>query len=126
MRNRSFVVFCCLAALVFASQSCTDDTVKETVPSGTGGAAGVGGAGGLAGLGGSGGFAGIDAGTQPDAPVAPPADGGADADSAAPSDCFLNPKTHEEIINACTNAVRIDKRPVLPLLGADGGLPPLP
>jgi hypothetical protein len=51
------------------------------------------------------------------------ADGGADG---APSDCFTNPQTHYEIINACTNAVKIDKSPTLPLLYADGGLPPVP
>lgn len=44
----------------------------------------------------------------------------------APGDCFLNPKTHFEIINACTDAVRITKNPTLPLLLTDGGLPPLP
>lgn len=41
-------------------------------------------------------------------------------------DCYPDPKTHEEIINACTDASRVDKKPVLPLLTADGGLPPLP
>lgn len=40
-------------------------------------------------------------------------------------DCFDNPKTHFEIINACTNATKISKNPVLPKLLADGGLPPL-
>jgi hypothetical protein len=29
-------------------------------------------------------------------------------------------------INACTNAQAVDVKPVLPLLTADGGLPPLP
>jgi hypothetical protein len=43
-----------------------------------------------------------------------------------PADCFLNPKTYLEIINACTDAEKVDKRPVLPLLGSDGKLPPLP
>jgi hypothetical protein len=43
----------------------------------------------------------------------------------APADCFMNPTTHFEIINACTNAVKITKNPVLPLLLSDGGLPPL-
>lgn len=50
------------------------------------------------------------------------ADGGGDA---GPSDCFVNPKTHYEIINACTNATKITKNPVLPRLFPDGGLPPL-
>jgi hypothetical protein len=46
-------------------------------------------------------------------------------DSGTPA-CFVNPKTHQEIINACTDAEFIDKTPVLPLLLPDGGLPPLP
>ena len=39
--------------------------------------------------------------------------------------CFLNPTTHFQIINACTDATRIDKNPVLAKLLPDGGLPPL-
>ena len=39
--------------------------------------------------------------------------------------CFLDPQTHFEIINACTDATRIDKNPVLTKLLPDGGLPPL-
>jgi hypothetical protein len=42
----------------------------------------------------------------------------------APGDCFMNPMTHFEIINACTDSVKITKNPTLPLLLADGGLPP--
>lgn len=42
------------------------------------------------------------------------------------SDCYPNPTTYVEIINACTNAQKVDVMPVLPLLEADGGLPPLP
>ena len=38
----------------------------------------------------------------------------------------MNPTTHFEIINACTDAVKITKNPTLPLLFSDGGLPPLP
>jgi hypothetical protein len=52
---------------------------------------------------------------EPDAPLAPP--------------CFAGtPKTHEELINACTTGIveKIDKRPALPLMGGDGKLPPLP
>lgn len=41
------------------------------------------------------------------------------------ADCFLNPTTHFEIINACTDATRIDKNPVLSKLLPDGALPPL-
>lgn len=51
--------------------------------------------------------------------------GGSDGGDAGPGDCFMNPKTHYEIINACTDAVKIEKNPVLPKLLADGGLPPL-
>lgn len=56
------------------------------------------------------------------------ADGGAPRDSAAPADlgCFVNPVTHLQIINACTSAQQVDKKPLLPLLRPDGTLPPLP
>lgn len=52
--------------------------------------------------------------------------GGPTLPDGAPSDCFMNPKTHLEIINACTDAVKITKNPTLPLLLPDGGLPPTP
>ena len=57
------------------------------------------------------------ASTPPDAATAAP--------DAGPT-CFTNPKTHVEIINACTGSQGIAKNPTLPLLLADGGLPPLP
>ena len=43
-------------------------------------------------------------------------------------DCYTNPMTHIEIINACTtpDVVKIDKQPNLPQLNPDGSLPPLP
>ena len=53
-------------------------------------------------------------------------DDGGTLPDGAPRDCVLDPKTHEEIINGCTDAVRITKNPTLPLLYPDGGLPPLP
>ncbi len=53
-----------------------------------------------------------------------PVDGGPPGDGA-PSDCFTNPKTHFEIINACTTALKITKNPVLAKLLPEGGLPPL-
>jgi hypothetical protein len=56
----------------------------------------------------------------------PGTDGGPTLPDGAPSDCFTNPQTHFEIINACTDAVKITKNPALPLLYPDGGLPPLP
>lgn len=40
--------------------------------------------------------------------------------------CIESPRTHVEILNACTSAQSIEKRPVLPLLRSDGTLPPLP
>ena len=53
------------------------------------------------------------------APDAPP-------DSPPPPDCYTNPTTHEEIINACTTAQSVEKEVDLPLLNEDGSLPPLP
>ncbi|HVK85480.1 MAG TPA: hypothetical protein VM513_15280 [Kofleriaceae bacterium] len=65
---------------------------------------------------------GDDGGSAPeDAPVS---DAGVDA--APDASCFTNPQTHEEIINACTTAQKIDKDSHPPLLNADGSLPPLP
>lgn len=59
-----------------------------------------------------------------------PTDGGVDFDAGtlpdgAPKDCFDHPRTHFEIINACTNATRLTKNPTLTKLLPDGGLPPL-
>ena len=70
----------------------------------------------------------IDSGKLGDGAPIPVPEGGADGSlpDGAPGDCFLNPTTHFEIINACTDAVKIAKNPTLPLLLADGGLPPLP
>ena len=79
----------------------SDTTTTSTTTTGTAGNGGQGGAGGATGGGGAGGTGG------------------------AP-DCVMNPTTHEEIINACTGAEKIDKQPVLPLLNPDGSLPPLP
>lgn len=62
-----------------------------------------------------------DAGEDPEHDADPGAlDAGIDAD------CYVNPSTHHEIINACTTAQKIEKDPALPLQLADGGLPPLP
>ncbi|MDC3981732.1 hypothetical protein [Polyangium jinanense] len=41
-------------------------------------------------------------------------------------ECFPEPTSHVEIINACTDAEKVDKAVNLPLLNADGSLPPLP
>ena len=56
----------------------------------------------------------------------PPGQDGSVLPDGAPTDCVQNPKTHEEIINGCTDAVKITKNPTLPLLLSDGGLPTLP
>jgi hypothetical protein len=47
---------------------------------------------------------------------------------AGPSDasCFNDPKTYNELINACTTAVKVYKDSRPPLLKADGTLPDLP
>lgn len=60
-----------------------------------------------------------DAGTGTDAGIV-------DAAPGFDASCFTNPTTHNELINACTDAQPVDKQPVLPLLLDDGGLPPLP
>jgi hypothetical protein len=63
--------------------------------------------------------------TKPDAARADAStelDAGGDG---AAKDCFDNPKTHFEIINACTTATKITKNPTLPKLLPDGGRPPL-
>jgi hypothetical protein len=49
-----------------------------------------------------------------------PDGGGPDAD------CFMNPQTHVQIINACTNAQKFNKMVVIPGQLPDGALPPLP
>ena len=53
-----------------------------------------------------------------------PAD--AAVDSPPDASCFMNPQTHEEIINACTNAQKYYKNSHPPLMKPDGTLPPLP
>jgi hypothetical protein len=55
----------------------------------------------------------------------PPPDGSSSGSDGAPQDCFTNPQTHFEIINACTDSQKFDKNPNLPLLLPDGGLPAL-
>lgn len=55
-----------------------------------------------------------------------PRDAGVDATGTPDAACFENPTTHAEIINACTNAQSVIKKPNLPLLREDGSLPPLP
>ena len=62
-----------------------------------------------------------------DAPVQQNIDAPVVFDAGPPdASCFTNPTTHNEIINACTDAQFADKNPTLPLTLSDGGLPPLP
>jgi hypothetical protein len=51
--------------------------------------------------------------------------GGGGTDAAEP-ECFTNPQNHHQLLNACTDAARVDKTVTLPNLLPDGGLPPLP
>ncbi len=91
----------------------SDSTTTTTSAGGTGGTGAQGGTGGQ--TGGTGGQTGGTGGQT----------GGTGGAGGAP-DCNMNPMTHVEIINACTDAEKIDKQPVLPLLNPDGSLPPLP
>ena len=52
-------------------------------------------------------------------------DAGGGTDAAEP-ECFTNPTNHHQLLNACTDAARVDKTVTLPNLLPDGGLPPLP
>lgn len=54
--------------------------------------------------------------------TAPPADGPTTVDAP----CFMNPTTHKEIINACTDAQKIERNVTPALLNPDGTLPELP
>lgn len=55
-----------------------------------------------------------------------PKDAGIDATGTPDASCFENPTTHVEIVNACTTAQSVIKKPTLPLLNQDGSLPSLP
>ena len=94
-----------------ALASCDGDLPSDTTTAGTNTSTmGTGAQGGEAGSAGAGGAAGS---------------AGAAGAGGAP-DCYMFPKTHVEIINACTDAEKVEKHPVLPLLNGDGSLPPLP
>lgn len=97
----AFALFASLGVL----SACTDDNaVHENVPQ--------------------------DSGTTQQGDSSTTKDGGTvviTGDSGIPYVCFSgDASTYEEIINACTPATKIDKHPSLPLLLADGGVPPLP
>lgn len=55
-----------------------------------------------------------------------PRDASVEPDAMTEPACVTNPTTYVEIINACTDAVKIYKDSHPPLLNADGTLPPLP
>jgi len=63
-----------------------------------------------------------------DPKTTPPLDASPDMAPVQPT-CFMGtPMTHDQIINACVDqsVTVIHKTPMLPLLNADGSLPPLP
>lgn len=62
-------------------------------------------------------------GNKPDLAMTDDAGGG--NPDMAPA-CVMNPMTHVEIINACTNADTFDKMPFYPMLAPNGMLPALP
>jgi hypothetical protein len=56
-----------------------------------------------------------------------PKDAPAQIDAGPPdASCFTDPHTYNEIINACTSAVKVYKDSHPPLLKPDGTLPALP
>jgi hypothetical protein len=101
-RARAFVILASLGtAAASAVGACGDDLPSDTTSTTTG-----------------------DATTSSSSSSGTGGSGTGGAGGAA--DCYKNPMTHVEIINACTDAQKIDVMPVLPLLQSDGGLPPLP
>ena len=102
---------------LFAAVACSDDDKQRTPTFGPGADAGL--------------DSSIPATTVP--PDAGPSSDGTTAalpvtDGAVLArDCIPAPTSaYLELINACTDAEKVDKNPVLPLLQPDGGLPPLP
>ena len=55
-------------------------------------------------------------------PTAAAGSGGSGGSSNEP-ECYENPTTHHELINACTDAVKVEKTPALVGLNPDGSLP---
>ena len=62
--------------------------------------------------------------TPGDAP--PPQPDAGTPDAMPDAACFTNPQTYNEIINACTTAVKVFKDSHPALLNPDGTVPPLP
>ncbi len=117
MKN-TILTFSLLAVLVVAS-GCGDDAADGSGGAGSGTTTDAGPAGP-----GSGPTTGAGPGTTTGADTGSSGPGGGGGGGAP--DCFENPQTHLEIINACTDAEAVDRDPVLPLLEPDGSLPPLP
>jgi hypothetical protein len=65
-----------------------------------------------------------DAGREPE--PEPESDAEVEEQDAGEPDCYEQAKTYVQIINACTDAERVQKDPELPQLLPDGTLPPLP
>ena len=66
---------------------------------------------------------------NPDAPGrmdAPPPDSFTPDGGGPDADCFTNPTTHVQIINACTNAQHVSRPATVPGQLPDGALPALP
>jgi hypothetical protein len=84
--------------LLVAGQACSKDEAVDSNPDFTVGGSLVAGQAGSAAL----------AGSVP---------GGSSGTETPPYDCVLHPVTHIEIINACTDSVRIEKDPDVPAPG---------
>ena len=52
--------------------------------------------------------------------------GGGGGGGGSGETCSMNPMTHEEIINACTDAQSVDINPFFPAAAPNGTLPSLP
>jgi len=63
--------------------------------------------------------------THADGGSKPTVDAKVGSDAQAP-ECYQDPKTHAEIINACTTAQFVDKTPFYPAKAPNGVLPALP
>ncbi len=52
--------------------------------------------------------------------------GGSDMGPTLDMACYMNPTTHDQLINACTTSQSYDKMPFYPARAPGGQLPPLP
>jgi hypothetical protein len=117
MRNKILIAMFGVALAGAASFGCGSSSTTNA--GGTGGSAGVGGIGGSTGgaggsTGGAGGSTGGAGGSTGGAGGSTGGAGGGGAGGMA-MDCFQGvPMTHEDLINACTTAEKVDKTPKLP------------